>query len=181
MDEVLKRLQKSQQYYAEGGKNRLRQLKSEVQTQFMNPMLMELGFEPGDSPPGNFAKRSTPKQKRYYWWAVKQGIIKTDANGKYIRSHNLSGGWTVEIDLTFGKQQRMTLRTRNNRDYHIFVVGKVTLGQSRSSTRDAIRTQQSMHRFTGWQPAYPIIQKYYALAKEYVVKQMRVWAEEGLP
>lgn len=181
IDAALHDLQKSQQYFAEGGQKRLRELKNEVQTKFMNPMLMELGFEPGDSPPGNFAKRATPKQRRYYWWAVRTGKIKAGPGGKYIRTHQLSGGWRVEIDLTFGKQQRMTLRTRNNREYHIFVVGKVTLGQSRWSTRDAIKPQQPFHRYTGWMPAYPIIQKYYGLAKEYVDEQMRKWAEEGLP
>lgn len=179
--DTIQRLERSRTYYSEGGKQRLRQFKSEVQSQFMNPMLQELGFEPGDSPPGNFAKRATPRQKRYYWWAVSQGLIQTDANGKYIRTHELSGGWVVEVDLTFGRRNVITLRTHNKKRYSLYVVGRISLGKTQKSVKNYLQPVQKFHRYTGWMPASPIIQKYYAAARAYIRQELIKWGREGLP
>lgn len=57
-------------------------------------LLAELQHEPPAAKmPFDF---ETEKSRRYYFWLVSQGKVKT-ANGHYVRSHKLSRGWRVGI------------------------------------------------------------------------------------
>lgn len=57
-------------------------------------LLAGLQYEPGPAKmPFEFASE---KSRRYYFWLVSQGKVKT-ANGHYVRSHKLSKGWRVGI------------------------------------------------------------------------------------
>ena len=73
----------------------------------------------------------TEKSRRYYMVMVRKGLIKT-VNGHYVRTHNLSKGWTIRI---IHSDNAIAMSTANRMRYQQFVTG---------------RAQQPGHEQTGW-------------------------------
>lgn len=91
--------------------------------------LKELQYEP---PPAKLPfEFETEKSRRYYFWAVRIGKIKT-ANGRYVRTHKLSRGWDVGISAD---DEMIVMSAQNRRKYEKYVTGP---------------RQVKGHRNTGW-------------------------------
>ena len=91
--------------------------------------LKELQYEPPAAKlPFEF---ETAKSRRYYFWAVRSGKIKT-ANGRYVRTHKLSRGWDVGISAD---DELIVMSAQNRRKYEKYVTGP---------------RQVKGHRNTGW-------------------------------
>lgn len=91
--------------------------------------LKELQYEP---PPAKLPfEFETAKSRRYYFWAVRSGKIKT-ANGRYVRTHKLSRGWDVGISAD---DEMIVMSAQNRRKYEKYVTGP---------------RQVKGHRNTGW-------------------------------
>lgn len=60
-------------------------------------LLAELRYQPGPAKlPFQFA---TPKSKRYYFFAVRKGLIKT-SSGRYTRTGKLVQGWDTTVSIS---------------------------------------------------------------------------------
>lgn len=81
-------------------------------------MLSELRYYPGPAKlPFEFA---TAKSKRYYFYAVRKGIIKT-SGGRYVRTGALAAGWKAEITID---DNAIAISASNNAKAARFVTGK---------------------------------------------------------
>lgn len=63
---------------------------------------------------------ATPKSRRWYFWAVRTGRIKT-SNGRYQRSGALGAGWQVSL---FFSDSAVGMAVRNPRKEVKYVTGK---------------------------------------------------------
>src|SRR5689334_19386307 len=80
-------------------------------------LLNELQYEPGPAKmPFDF---ETEKSRRYYFWLISQGKIKT-ANGHYVRSHALSRGWKVGLSID---PDLIVISAENKKKYERYVTG----------------------------------------------------------
>src|SRR5690242_4284939 len=69
----------------------------DVSSDFEDKVESELGTVPQQAKhPFAFA---TPKSKRFYFWAIKQGKIPTDGS-RYVRQGKAPYGWRIDVDKT---------------------------------------------------------------------------------
>lgn len=102
----------------------------------------ELGAIP-NSPAKLPLEFATPKSRRYYFWAVRTGKIRTDGK-RYIRSGKASMGWKVTLD---NDGASYLIRISNDWQASIYVYG--TLAATGFDTR------VQGHKNTGWQAVKP--------------------------
>lgn len=106
-----------------------------------------LSYEP---PQRKTYRFSTPKSRRWYFWAIGKGMIPT-ANGHYLRSHKLSKGYTVRVIAADGA---VVLSVRN---------------PAKKAYRWVASKQQTIgHKLNGWIPAAQPINYWAQVAKERV-------------
>lgn len=110
--------------------------------------LQRLSIMPGPAVhPFAFA---TPKSRRWYFWAVSQGIIPTDGNG-YLRSGETARSWFFTINpLAKGA----SIGVGNAKEHATFVYGP---------------RQVPGHRVTGWVEADTVIGELSEMATEMVI------------
>ncbi len=113
----------------------------DVASDFEDKVEQELGTVPNPAKlPFTFA---TPKSKRYYFWAIKQGLISTDGK-RYVRKGRAPYGWRIDVE-SIGPNY--LIRISNTWDKSRYVYG--TLAYANYDTR------VQGHRKTGWELAKP--------------------------
>lgn len=114
----------------------------DVASEYEKAVQRELGTVPNPAKhPFAFA---TEKSKRYYFWAIKQGLISTNGS-RYVRRGKAPYGWRIDVDEV--SQGNSVIRISNTWDKSKFVYGTL------SPTRPDTRVQG--HRKTGWELAFP--------------------------
>lgn len=113
----------------------------EVASDYEAEVARELGTVP---PPAKLPfEFATPKSKRYYFWAVKQGLIAT-SNGRYVRRGKTPYGWRTDVEV---QGNEYIIRIANTWNKSLYVYG--TLSATGFDTRIP------GHKNTGWQLAKP--------------------------
>ena len=91
---------------------------------------------------GAFTADAKPQQRRWYWWAVRKGIIGHDPNSGYIRTNTIWRKWTTKIT---NHSSGVTGELGNNALGAIYVQSK--------------EAQQPFHKASGWRTDAETIEK----------------------
>jgi hypothetical protein len=161
-------------------------LKYNIRARAMLPMLIELRVYPPKRDSNTPVRWKSEKQRKYVMMLLRaKSTYKYDADGKkvvktdqlpYQRTFKLKRGWRYEL-IEDNKRGGIRVKVWNDaesydpiknetRPYHRFVTGDIGLGVSTRSVRRYMAPVQPFHKDTGWNPAYPIIQKYILLARQ---------------
>jgi len=103
----------------------------------------------------------TEKSRRYYFAMVRKGVINT-VNGRYVRTHNLSQGWTIRI---VHSDNAIAMSTANKMRYEQWVTGK---------------RQVPGHQQTGWMLSKQTIDFWVVAAREEIPKAADDVVKRGL-
>ena len=91
---------------------------------------------------GAFTKWAKPQQRRWYWWAVKEGKIGHDENG-YKRTNVIKNSWTKTVDM-----------------HSNGVTGEVGTIASGAKYVQGKDDQQPFHKASGWRTDSETLEKY---------------------
>lgn len=131
------------------------------------PMIANLGIYP--------ARQLGMKMR---WKSRKQMIavmikLRKEGNVPYKRTLDLRNHWKkiISLNLKSGELRVQIFNDAVSKDengmlvrYQRFVTGDIGLGTSKASIQRYQAPIQPFHKDRGWQPAYPIIARYYAQA-----------------
>lgn len=153
-----------------------------VKTRTFLPMLEKLGIYPARQLGMRMNWRSDAQRKKVMM------ILRAKKNVPYRRSMKLRNGWEcdVKVNQKTGAISATTQNTATSTDpftgkvtkYAQFVTGAIGFGTSKTSLKRYQDPIQPFHKDRGWQPSYPIIQKYYKEAEAYCASEYDVWAEK---
>lgn len=149
----------------------LRQTRDNVNTRIVQPMLRMLGVYPGRQL-GMKMRWKSEKQRRYVMMLLTKQAeerlgrkLRPGDSIAYKRTFTLRDSWQAEV-LLDEKKGVIRLRVWNDakneqgEPYHRFVTGDIGLGESRRSMERYKKPMQPFHQDRGWQPSFPIIQRY---------------------
>lgn len=140
-----------------------------VRTQVIKPMIEKLRIYPMRWV-GMKIRWKSERQRKFV-----MAMLRKDNNLPYKRTFKLRQGWeaVVEVDPKSGT---ITVTVQNTavgpdgkggmKKYQPFVSGNIGLGTSRQSMQRYSKPIQPFHKDRGWNPAVPIIQKFYLLSVE---------------
>lgn len=93
------------------------EIRSDLERNVTPTLLSELRYYPGASVhPYTFG---SDRSKRYYFWAVNEGLIKTDGN-RYIRTQETANAWSVEV---IEDEESLALVSENTKKSTRYVTG----------------------------------------------------------
>lgn len=108
-------------------------------------------------------EQANARARRYYFWAVNQGIIPTDGN-RYVRQYKFRDSWKVDLDNTAGTSQVIVSNSYRGTRY---IVG------SFDQRRDY---QIPGHKTTGWLPVRETIKFWQEAIIEGFAKRFKQFA-----